>query len=86
MSEQVNEKNAVETFEKIYTSQFQKCAIAAWNLAIYLSENDVDLSSLPEPVRDSLKYMSNCRKIVLDATLEKNESDVNSNIDGPASI
>lgn len=64
MTEQVNEESQIETFEKVYSAQFQKCAVVAWNLAIYLSENETDLSSLPEPVRESLTYMLNCRRIV----------------------
>ena len=63
MTEQVKE-DAVQTFEKVYSAQVQKCSVAAWNLAIYLSENETDLSSLPEPVRESLVYMLNCRRIV----------------------
>ena len=64
MSNQINTDTTIDEFTKIYNEQFQKNAIAAWNLSIYLTENRTDLSSLPEPVRESLEFMTNCRRIV----------------------
>ncbi len=64
MNTEVKEENVINEFEKIYTEQYQRCSIIGWNLAIYLNQFNVDLSSLPEPVAESIKCMVTCRKIV----------------------
>lgn len=58
----------IAIYEKLYADQFQRCAVAAWQLAIYLNANPDHTKELyerlPEAVAASLEYMRNCRRIV----------------------
>lgn len=70
MNTEVKEEKAIYDFEKLYAEQYQRCSVLGWNLAIFLNQNSIDLSSLPEPIAESLKGMILCRKIVENAAHE----------------